>query len=59
MTIPMEESPKWFEGAALNIAENLLKFRDNRVALILAGLNSIFPMFIHVITVFCNILFVY
>lgn len=54
----MEESPKWFKGATLNIAENLLKFRDDRVALILAGLNSIFPIFIHVITESCNILFV-
>ena len=33
----MEDSPKWFEGARLNIAENLLKFRDDRIALIAAG----------------------
>lgn len=33
----MEESPEWFEGARLNIAENLLKFKDDRVALIATG----------------------
>ncbi|KAG8173206.1 hypothetical protein JTE90_012995, partial [Oedothorax gibbosus] len=33
----MSECPKWFEGARLNYAENLLKFRDDQVALILAG----------------------
>lgn len=43
LTIPMEESPKWFEGVKLNIAENLLKFRNDRVALILAGLKFMLP----------------
>lgn len=33
----MEESPEWFKGARLNIAENLLKYKDDRVALIAAG----------------------
>ena len=28
---------RWFSGAALNFAENLLRFRDNRVALIFKG----------------------
>ncbi|KAG8183908.1 hypothetical protein JTE90_014298 [Oedothorax gibbosus] len=37
VNVPMSECPKWFEGARLNYAENLLKFRDDQVALILAG----------------------
>ena len=28
---------KWFEGARLNFAENLLRYRDDRVALIFKG----------------------
>ena len=28
---------KWFEGASLNFAENLLRFRDDHVALIFKG----------------------
>ncbi|MFH1516118.1 MAG: acetoacetate--CoA ligase [bacterium] len=31
---------KWFEGAELNFAENLLKYRDDRVALIFKGENQ-------------------
>ena len=27
----------WFPGASLNFAENLLKFRDNRIAMIFRG----------------------
>ncbi|GFT27855.1 acetoacetyl-CoA synthetase, partial [Nephila pilipes] len=34
LNIPMGETPKWFEGAKLNFAENLLKYRDERVAFI-------------------------
>ncbi|KAG8176264.1 hypothetical protein JTE90_016428 [Oedothorax gibbosus] len=37
LNVPMSECPKWFEGARLNYAENLLKFRNDEVALILAG----------------------
>ncbi|GFT15436.1 acetoacetyl-CoA synthetase [Trichonephila clavipes] len=33
----MSDSPKWFEGAKLNFAENLLKYRDDRLALIVDG----------------------
>ncbi|GFT15409.1 acetoacetyl-CoA synthetase [Trichonephila clavipes] len=33
----MRDSPKWFEGAKLNFAENLLKYRDDRLALIVDG----------------------
>ncbi|XP_035215522.1 acetoacetyl-CoA synthetase-like [Stegodyphus dumicola] len=40
LNIPMEDSPLWFEGARLNFAENLLKFRDDHVALISAGEDS-------------------
>ena len=36
----MEESPEWFEGAKLNIAENLLKYRDDHVAVISAGFTA-------------------
>ncbi|GFS96897.1 acetoacetyl-CoA synthetase, partial [Nephila pilipes] len=37
LNIPMSETPKWFEGAKLNFAENLLKYRDDRVAFIVTG----------------------
>src|SRR5262245_52129717 len=29
-----EHGPRWFDGARLNFAENLLRFRDDRVAII-------------------------
>jgi acetoacetyl-CoA synthetase len=32
---------KWFEGARLNFAENLLRFRDDRTALVFYGENRI------------------
>ncbi|KFM82955.1 Acetoacetyl-CoA synthetase, partial [Stegodyphus mimosarum] len=35
--VPMEDSPSWFEGARLNFAENLLKYRDDHIALISAS----------------------
>ncbi|GFS39228.1 acetoacetyl-CoA synthetase, partial [Nephila pilipes] len=34
LNVPMSDLPKWFEGAKLNHAENLLKYRDDRLALI-------------------------
>ncbi|GFV26680.1 hypothetical protein TNCV_2739001, partial [Trichonephila clavipes] len=34
LNIPMNDSPKWFEGAKLNFTENVLKYRDDRLALI-------------------------
>ncbi|GFR19548.1 acetoacetyl-CoA synthetase [Trichonephila clavata] len=37
LTVSMEETPEWFKGARLNFAENLLKYRDNKVAIISAG----------------------
>ncbi|GFT63731.1 acetoacetyl-CoA synthetase [Nephila pilipes] len=37
LNIPMNKFPKWFEGAELNYAENLLKYRDDRPALIVDG----------------------
>ncbi|XP_055951870.1 acetoacetyl-CoA synthetase-like isoform X2 [Argiope bruennichi] len=40
LNIPMSESPKWFEGAKLNFAENMLKYRDDRIALVQDGENS-------------------
>ncbi|XP_021003276.2 acetoacetyl-CoA synthetase [Parasteatoda tepidariorum] len=36
LSLPMTET-KWFEGAKLNYAENLLKYRDDHIALILTG----------------------
>ncbi len=38
----LEDSPtmigaKWFQGSRLNFAENLLRFRDNHIALIFKG----------------------
>ncbi|GBM46102.1 Acetoacetyl-CoA synthetase [Araneus ventricosus] len=36
-SVPMSDFPEWFKGAKLNYAENLLKFRDNRTAIIEAG----------------------
>lgn len=32
---------KWFEGARLNFAENLLRYRDDRVALVFRGEDSV------------------
>ncbi|KFM82956.1 Acetoacetyl-CoA synthetase, partial [Stegodyphus mimosarum] len=40
LSIPMEDSPPWFEGARLNFAENLLRFRDDHIALISTGEES-------------------
>ncbi|KFM82958.1 Acetoacetyl-CoA synthetase, partial [Stegodyphus mimosarum] len=36
----MENSPPWFEGARFNFAENLLRYRDDHIALISAGEDS-------------------
>ncbi|GFT51422.1 acetoacetyl-CoA synthetase, partial [Nephila pilipes] len=33
----MNKVPRWFEGAKLNFAENLLRYKDDRTALIIAG----------------------
>ncbi|KAI8845310.1 hypothetical protein BJ741DRAFT_587588 [Chytriomyces cf. hyalinus JEL632] len=35
--VPMAKIPKWFLGSKLNYAENMLRFRDDRVAVINAG----------------------
>ncbi|KAJ3341709.1 hypothetical protein HDU93_004343 [Gonapodya sp. JEL0774] len=35
--VPMQKIPKWFMGARLNFAENLLPFDDNHVAIIATG----------------------
>ncbi|CAL1295517.1 unnamed protein product [Larinioides sclopetarius] len=40
LSVPMNDSPKWFEGAKLNFAENLLKYRDDRIALVQDGEDS-------------------
>ncbi|GFT36850.1 acetoacetyl-CoA synthetase [Nephila pilipes] len=37
LNVPMSDLPKWFEGAQLNFAENVLKYRDERPALIVDG----------------------
>ncbi|ORY53091.1 acetoacetate-CoA ligase [Rhizoclosmatium globosum] len=34
--VPMSKIPKWFIGARLNYAENMLRFRDDRLAIITA-----------------------
>ena len=34
LTNPVMPGAKWFEGARLNFAENLLRYRDNSVAII-------------------------
>lgn len=34
------EIPKWFIGSKLNYAENLLRYDDNRIALITTGMLS-------------------
>ncbi|KAJ1657304.1 hypothetical protein IWQ61_003279 [Dispira simplex] len=36
-TVPMDEIPEWFQGARFNFAENLLRFDDDRVALVCCG----------------------
>lgn len=33
-SLPMDEIPVWFSGARLNFAENLLRYRDDRPAII-------------------------
>ena len=33
----MNEIPEWFIGSKLNYAQNILKFRDDRIAIISAG----------------------
>lgn len=33
----VSETPKWFHGARMNYAENLLRYNDNRVALYAAS----------------------
>lgn len=40
------DMPSWFHGARLNYAENLLKFRDNRTALIVAGEERKTPKYV-------------
>ncbi|CAL1295527.1 unnamed protein product [Larinioides sclopetarius] len=37
LSIPMDDLPEWFEGAKLNFAENLLRNKDDRTALIMTG----------------------
>ncbi|GFT41081.1 acetoacetyl-CoA synthetase [Nephila pilipes] len=37
LKVPMSNLPEWFQGAKLNFAENLLKYRDDRLALIVDG----------------------
>ncbi|GFT93874.1 acetoacetyl-CoA synthetase, partial [Nephila pilipes] len=34
LNAPMNDLPKWYEGAKLNFAENLLKYRDDKIAII-------------------------
>ena len=36
-SVKMTHVPEWFRGCRLNFAENLLKFRDNKTALICTG----------------------
>ena len=36
-SLNISEIPQWFRGARLNFAENLLKFRDDKTALICLG----------------------
>lgn len=37
LSIPMGDFHEWFAGAKMNYAENILKYRDNHIALIAAG----------------------
>ncbi|XP_042205667.1 acetoacetyl-CoA synthetase-like [Homarus americanus] len=37
MSLSITQVPKWFSGARLNFAENLLRFRDDRVAIYATG----------------------
>ncbi|GFU15319.1 acetoacetyl-CoA synthetase, partial [Nephila pilipes] len=37
LNAPMNDLPKWYEGAKLNFAENLLKYRDDKIAIIQDG----------------------
>ena len=40
-SVKMIHVPEWFRGCRLNFAENLLKFRDNKTALICTGLYTV------------------
>ncbi|KAI8836588.1 hypothetical protein BC829DRAFT_426224 [Chytridium lagenaria] len=40
-SVTMDKVPKWFGGAKLNYAENLMKYRDQQIALIEANENGI------------------
>ncbi|XP_055951434.1 acetoacetyl-CoA synthetase-like [Argiope bruennichi] len=37
LNIPFDELPVWFEGAKLNLAENLLKYRGDKLAFVIAN----------------------
>ncbi|GFR18780.1 acetoacetyl-CoA synthetase, partial [Trichonephila clavata] len=37
LNTPLEKFPVWFTGAKLNLAENLLKYRDDKIAFIATG----------------------
>jgi acetoacetyl-CoA synthetase len=36
-TVPMDQVPVWFEGSRLNFAENLLRYRDDELAIVATG----------------------
>ena len=38
-TKSMSDIPEWFHGSRLNYAENLLRFKDNKVAIYATGLK--------------------
>ncbi|GFW76512.1 acetoacetyl-CoA synthetase [Trichonephila clavipes] len=37
LSVPMNQLPRWFEGAKLNFAENLLRYKDDHTGLVTAG----------------------
>ena len=41
------EIPEWFSGSRLSYAENLLRYKDNKMAIIECGESSVITLDIH------------
>ncbi|KAI8908028.1 hypothetical protein EDD86DRAFT_208747 [Gorgonomyces haynaldii] len=46
-SVPMDQIPKWFQGSLLNYAENMLRFDDERLALVGVGENQVYGSLTH------------
>ena len=41
VTKTITDNPEWFHGASINYAENILKYNDDKIALIGVGMFSV------------------